>query len=632
MMENMPALNVGQIKEAPDFNSFFKIKNLEHQIQEKDNVIRDLKVLVSNVNDRSCEPYNANDVTDLLEQNERFRAEIEKVKQHYKELFESIKITRASTNEHTSSLLTQIDDLKAQLEGNLKVASNESSIKRHKFLCLAKKFTLGKLNCGYQWRPTGKKFALGELCPLTKLSVQCRYRSSFVSGTQGGCSKYMMGISFKKLKTCGKSSSGSVSITGMITSDYQRLRRLLLLILKLPSESILALFVILSRSTNLYTILIDDMIKSSLICLLSKASKSKSWLWQRRLNHLNFGTINDLARKAIMSVPRTPQQNGVVKRRNHTLVEAARTMLIFSKAPMFLWAEAVATAYSNAHQNIQAFNSPEKNMLKNVNIKVGEFIGEPSSTQSTSGDVSLTEPNQVTQPRDHLRRWTKDHPLDNIVGKPSRPVSTRKQLASDALWCCFHTELSKVEPKNFKMAVIEDCWFQAMQDEIHEFDRLEVWELVPPHQSMVMSYRSSRDLQRRSLCSQPEGFEDQDNLHTLLSSEEGSLRLKQQPRAWYDTLSNHNPCHIFSKEKSSKFADSMNGTNCSFFLGLQVSQSPRGIFINQAKYALETLKKYVMDLSDPVDTPMVDRIETGRGLIGGFPVDQKPRLAGRLAP
>ncbi|GKG09322.1 hypothetical protein Tco_0338068, partial [Tanacetum coccineum] len=53
-----------------------------------------------------CEPYNANDVTDLLEQNERFRAEIEKVKQHYKELFESIQITRASTNEKTSSLLT----------------------------------------------------------------------------------------------------------------------------------------------------------------------------------------------------------------------------------------------------------------------------------------------------------------------------------------------------------------------------------------------------------------------------------------------------------------------------------------------------------------------------------------------
>ncbi|GJZ87994.1 hypothetical protein Tco_0659776 [Tanacetum coccineum] len=112
--------------EAPDFNSFFKIKNLEHQIQEKDNVIRDLKVLVSNVNDKSCEPYNANDVTDLLEQNERLRAEIEKVKQHYKEMFESIKITRTSTNENTSSLLAQIEDLKAQLEGNLKVATRSS--------------------------------------------------------------------------------------------------------------------------------------------------------------------------------------------------------------------------------------------------------------------------------------------------------------------------------------------------------------------------------------------------------------------------------------------------------------------------------------------------------------------------
>nr|GEW61393.1 integrase, catalytic region, zinc finger, CCHC-type, peptidase aspartic, catalytic [Tanacetum cinerariifolium] len=86
-----------------------------------------------------------------------------------------------------------------------------------------------------------------------------------------------------------------------------------------------------SRGSNLYTILVEDMMKSSPFCLLSKASKNKSWLWHRRLNHLNF-------------VPRTPQQNGVVERRNRTLIEAARTMLIFSKAPMFLWAEAVATA------------------------------------------------------------------------------------------------------------------------------------------------------------------------------------------------------------------------------------------------------------------------------------------------
>ncbi|GKE15681.1 integrase, catalytic region, zinc finger, CCHC-type containing protein [Tanacetum coccineum] len=45
---------------------------------------------------------------------------------------------------------------------------------------------------------------------------------------------------------------------------------------------------------------VEDMMKSSPICLLSKASKHKSWLWHRRLNHLNFGTINDLARKDLV--------------------------------------------------------------------------------------------------------------------------------------------------------------------------------------------------------------------------------------------------------------------------------------------------------------------------------------------
>ncbi|GKC61093.1 hypothetical protein Tco_1088691, partial [Tanacetum coccineum] len=52
--------------------------------------------------------------------------------------------------------------------------------------------------------------------------------------------------------------------------------------------------------------------------------------------------------------------------------------------------------------------------------------GEPGLAQSSSGNVYLAEPNQVTQPPDHLRRCTKDHPLDNIIGNPSHPVSTRK--------------------------------------------------------------------------------------------------------------------------------------------------------------------------------------------------------------
>ncbi|GKC36669.1 retrovirus-related pol polyprotein from transposon TNT 1-94 [Tanacetum coccineum] len=60
-----------------------------------------------------------------------------------------------------------------------------------------------------------------------------------------------------------------------------------------------------SYDTNLYTISLDDMLRSSPICLLSKASKTKSWLWHRRLSHLNFGTLNKLAKDGLArGIPR----------------------------------------------------------------------------------------------------------------------------------------------------------------------------------------------------------------------------------------------------------------------------------------------------------------------------------------
>ncbi|GJX79132.1 retrovirus-related pol polyprotein from transposon TNT 1-94, partial [Tanacetum coccineum] len=79
-------------------------------------------------------------------------------------------------------------------------------------------------------------------------------------------------------------------------------------------------------------------------------------------------------------------------------------------------------------------------------------------------------------------------------------------------------------------------------------------------------------------------------------------------------------CDRFSNEMSSKFQMSMMG-QISFFLGLQISQNPRGIFINQSKYANEILKKFDLHKSDPVDTPMVERTKLDEDL-SGIPVDQ----------
>ncbi|GKD29135.1 hypothetical protein Tco_1239913 [Tanacetum coccineum] len=138
---------------------------------------------------------------------------------------------------------------------------------------------------------------------------------------------------------------------------------------------------------------------------------------------------------------------------------------------------------SSAHQS----SSVHHGVATEHSFKVNEFAAtehEPfvnvfapdlNSEASSSGSLTITTPNQSTQPHEHLRKSTDSHPLDNIIGNPSRSVSTRKQLATDALWCFYNLVLSKVEPKNFKSAVAEDCLFQAMQDEIHEFDRLDVW-------------------------------------------------------------------------------------------------------------------------------------------------------------
>nr|GEY71777.1 retrovirus-related Pol polyprotein from transposon TNT 1-94 [Tanacetum cinerariifolium] len=118
-----------------------------------------------------------------------------------------------------------------------------------------------------------------------------------------------------------------------------------------------------SWGNNLYTLSLQDMMVSSPICLLSKASKTKSWLWHRRLSHLNFGAINHLARQCLVRDNGTEfvnqtlrdyyeQQNGVVERRNRTLIEAAHTMLIYAQAPLFLWAEAVGTACFTQNRSI----------------------------------------------------------------------------------------------------------------------------------------------------------------------------------------------------------------------------------------------------------------------------------------
>ncbi|GKC77298.1 retrovirus-related pol polyprotein from transposon TNT 1-94 [Tanacetum coccineum] len=114
-----------------------------------------------------------------------------------------------------------------------------------------------------------------------------------------------------------------------------------------------------------------------------------------------------------------------------------------------------------------------------------ESLHEDSTSQGSSSNVR-----PIHTPFESLGRWTKDHPIANVIGDPSRSVSTRKQLQTDAMWCYFDAFLTSVEPKNFKQAMTEPSWIDAMQEEIHEFERLQVWELVPcPDKVMLIKLK-----------------------------------------------------------------------------------------------------------------------------------------------
>ncbi|GKB81592.1 retrovirus-related pol polyprotein from transposon TNT 1-94 [Tanacetum coccineum] len=231
------------------------------------------------------------------------------------------------------------------------------------------------------------------------------------------------------------------------------------------------------------------------------------------------------------SVAHTLQQNCIVERRNRTLVEAVRTMLIFLKAlkpnlsylhvfgalcyptndgedlvqdscktfllqllPAFIAPELGFQRYtSSIFKLIQDAPSTSTSQTTpetpypviplgfeeaNHDIEVAHMdnnpyvdfpIPEPSSKKSSSRVIIPNNVHSINQPPEHINKWIKVYPIDNVIGDPSRPVSTRHQLQDEALFCYFDDFLSSVEPKSYKEALKKSCWIEAMQEELNEF-------------------------------------------------------------------------------------------------------------------------------------------------------------------
>ncbi|GJW16842.1 retrovirus-related pol polyprotein from transposon TNT 1-94 [Tanacetum coccineum] len=112
---------------------------------------------------------------------------------------------------------------------------------------------------------------------------------------------------------------------------------------------------------------------------------------------------------------------------------------------------------------------------------VDQYAPSPKndSEASSSSNVIPTIVHTAAPNSEHVTKWTNDHPLDNIIGELKRPISTRLQLYEQALFCYYDAFLTSVEPKNYKDALTQACWIEAMQEELNEFEHLEVWELIP---------------------------------------------------------------------------------------------------------------------------------------------------------
>nr|GEX64164.1 retrovirus-related Pol polyprotein from transposon TNT 1-94 [Tanacetum cinerariifolium] len=236
-------------------------------------------------------------------------------------------------------------------------------------------------------------------------------------------------------------------------------------------------------------------------------------------------------------------------------------------------------------------------------IPIPEVASDQSS--STVSSHTIMHPNhQIPQ---HNRKWTKDHPLDNIIGQLSRPDFTRLQLHEHAFFCYYE----------------EGIDFEESFASVARLEAIRIFLAYAAHKNMavyqidVKTAFLNGNMREEVYVSQPDGFVDSDNPNHVYKLKKALYGLKQAPRAWYDMLSSFLISQDFSKGSVDPTLFIRRNNNylllmsmmekISFFLGLQISQSPRGIFINQSEYALESLKKYGFESCDLVDTPIVEK-------------------------
>nr|GEX16956.1 hypothetical protein [Tanacetum cinerariifolium] len=176
--------------------------------------------------------------------------------------------------------------------------------------------------------------------------------------------------------------------------------------------------------------------------------------------------VSKSSAKTTVDAPNQPQQQHTTPLNTQTTT--APSCQVLSQAPTV-----TSTENINQAETIEENAQVENDEFVNIFCTPVQDRGETSSRHVDSSNMHT-----FYQPHSSEHRWTKDHPLEQVIRNPSQLVRTRRQLESDGEMCMFALTVSRTEPKNIKEAMADSAWIELMQEKLHQFDRLDVWELV----------------------------------------------------------------------------------------------------------------------------------------------------------
>ncbi|GJY25521.1 retrovirus-related pol polyprotein from transposon TNT 1-94 [Tanacetum coccineum] len=210
-------------------------------------------------------------------------------------------------------------------------------------------------------------------------------------------------------------------------------------------------------------------------------SNEMDLLFSPMFDELLNGTTTVVSKSSAVTPADTPDK----RQQQHTT--SSSTTTVDADAPR-LNIQTTPQTTNQAPTHVPTINATENIIQAETNnefaqVDDDEFVNVFSTPvqergETSSRHVDWSNMHIFYQHHPSAHHWTKDHPLEQVIGNPSQSIRTRRQLETDGEFCMYALTVSRTEPKNIKEAMADFAWIEAMQEEHHQFDQLDVWELV----------------------------------------------------------------------------------------------------------------------------------------------------------